>query len=501
MSSGFHHYDLVDQTLDGRYRVLRLIAQGGMSAVYEGEQLNVSRRVAIKILKPEISHDPDMLARFRAEARIISELRHPNTLKLIDYGSTPEGLLFLVTELLSGEPLALRLKRGPMTARETLHVIREVLRSLKEAHERDVIHRDLKPGNLFLEEVAGQTVVKVLDFGIAKMKSKAAGDPEQPTTADGLLLGTPAYLSPEQAAGKGLDARSDIYSLGAVAFHCLSGQIPFPGEPVAQIMAHVSRPPPRFEELDLSTPVPEQLAELVYRWMAKKPTQRPANAQAALEEATDVHHELFGGERSTSAPDVYPRSRAPRRGARGMWMFVVALVFVGTVVVLGQRAVDRGWSDAPDASVIFAPPVGEDIGLRADDGGPTGDGDGGQANADLDAEITDADATTEIEPGLRVLRRPITGSWRSQDEVLAVLSRIEPLALDCFRRTVTEDREITLIFIVRTAGVSVRVEPQDEQGRAFRRCLSFRLPSSLRWPRRADVSTAGLVIGERGAFD
>ena len=254
--------------------------------------------MAIKILKPEISTDPDMLARFRAEARIISELRHPNTLKLIDYGATDDDLLYLVTELLSGEPLSLRLKRGPMSPRETLHVLREVLRSLNEAHERGVIHRDLKPGNLFLEEVAGQTLVKVLDFGIAKMKVAKAGDPEQPATADGMLLGTPAYLSPEQAEGLTVDARSDIYSLGAVAYHCLSGGIPFPGEAVAQIMAHVTRPPTPFDELDPPRDVPEPLAQLVYRWMeksrrsdrkARKPRskKRPRSATSCLE-ATEL---------------------------------------------------------------------------------------------------------------------------------------------------------------------------------------------------------------------
>ncbi|MEL7372139.1 MAG: serine/threonine-protein kinase, partial [Myxococcota bacterium] len=191
MSTGRSLAHLVDQVLDGRYRIVRLLAEGGMSAVYEAEQLQVERRVAIKVLRPEISENPEMLARFRSEARIISELRHPNTLKLFDYGNTEDGMLYLVTELLAGEPLSLRLKRGPLSPKETLHVLVEVLRSLQEAHGHGVIHRDLKPGNLFLEEVAGETVVKVLDFGIAKMKAKRSEDPEQPTTADGMLLGTP----------------------------------------------------------------------------------------------------------------------------------------------------------------------------------------------------------------------------------------------------------------------------------------------------------------------
>ena len=493
MSTGRQLADLVDQVLDGRYRVLRLIAEGGMSAVYEAEQINVARRVAIKILKPEISTDPDMLARFRAEARIISELRHPNTLKLIDYGATDDDLLYLVTELLSGEPLSLRLKRGPMSPRETLHVLREVLRSLNEAHERGVIHRDLKPGNLFLEEVAGQTLVKVLDFGIAKMKVAKAGDPEQPATADGMLLGTPAYLSPEQAEGHTVDARSDIYSLGAVAYHCLSGGIPFPGEAVAQIMAHVTRPPTPFDELDPPRDVPEPLAQLVYRWMEKKPSKRPKSAQAAFDEATEVRDQLFGSD-GTSAHRV-----AAPSSSSSVWVAVIGLgITVGLLVgafqlsngpVGGGR--DASISARSDAEIIVEEPDASTI----DDGGTDVDA---QLAADAGLAFDDA-GVPALRTGLQILRRPLSGTWSSRESVLGVLSQIEPLALDCFRRTQPKPsagREIALTFVVRAAGVSVRVLPADEAGRAFRRCLSFRLPRTLDWPARESASTAGLILGE-----
>ncbi len=492
MSTGRQLADLVDRVLDGRYRVLRLLAEGGMSAVYEAEQLNVARRVAIKVLRPEVSTDPEMLARFRSEARIISELRHPNTLKLIDYGSTDDDLLYLVTELLSGEPLSTRLKRGPLSAQETLHVVREVLRSLQEAHERGVIHRDLKPGNLFLEQVSGQTLVKVLDFGIAKMKVQTAADPEQPTTADGMLLGTPAYISPEQVEGTTVDARSDIYSLGAVAYHCLSGTIPFPGEAVAQLMAHVSRPPVPFDELEPPADVPEPLAEMVYRWMSKRPAKRPSGAGAAFDEATAIRDQLFGPSAS-SGPAV-----GPRRSGRG-WSTALTVAAIGVMIVAGlQLAKGRFNPGARDAGVVMKP---VDAGAAID---PIDLEDAGSGDAATNAVDDHGDAGAVVDPvpsdvGLRILKRPLSGRWANEDDVLRVLSRIEPLALDCFRRTQTfaSDRTITLTFVVRDAGVSVRVMPSDAPGRAFRRCLSIRMPGSLSWPARQQTSTASLIIGGR----
>ena len=495
MSTGRSLIDLVDQVLDGRYRIIRPLAEGGMSAVFEAEQLNVERKVAIKVLKPEISADPDMLARFRAEARIISELRHPNTLKLFDYGSTENGMLYLVTELLSGEPLALRLKRGPLDPKETIHLLKEVLQSLREAHQRGVIHRDLKPGNLFLEEVAGQQVVKVLDFGIAKIKVKAASDPDQPSTAEGLLLGTPAYLSPEQASGHTIDARSDIYSLGAVAYHCLSGQIPFPGEPVAQIMAHVSRPITPFPELDLPTPVPDPLARLVYRWMDKKPSRRPSDANAALAEVAAVEQQLFGTGGAVPIPAQKPKSSMLGTG--------IALMLLAGLLIFGLRFARQQTAGIGDTGTV----AGRDAATVANNPeSPLSDAgfvvsskdsdDAGDPELLMDASVENADAETPT--GLRVLDRPLSGSWRSPEAVLKVLGRIEPTALDCYRRTQTDDargRTLRLTFIVRDAGVSVQVDPGDVRARAFRKCLSLRLPNQP-WPPRRDTSTASLIIGE-----
>ena len=491
MSSDRTLNDLVDQVLDGRYRVLHRLAEGGMSVVYVAEQLNVSRRVAIKILRPEISREPEMLARFRAEARIISDLRHPNTLKLFDYGTTEDGLIYLVTELLSGESLSTRLVRGPLSARETLRVLMEVLPSLHEAHERGIIHRDLKPGNLFLEEVAGHTVVKVLDFGIAKMKASRASDPDHPSTAAGLLLGTPAYLSPEQAHGKAVDARSDIYSLGVVAYHCVSGQVPFPGEPVAQMMAHISRPPPKFEELTPPPTVPGELSDLIFRWMSKKAGARPSNAQGALAEVQRVYDQLFGSGRTevpASSGDETPTAVSRRRSVSVILalLLISGLIWVafGQMGTLPIAHLDAGTVADASRRVIEQ---SEDAGFI------TNDEDAGFAPMD------DAGIIPKIEPGVRVQSRPLSGTWRSPSDVRKVLDRIEPIAVDCYRRTQTgqdEGRFVSLTFVVRAAGVSVQVEPTDEAGAAYRRCLSFRLPKSLPWPARRETSTAGIIIGD-----
>ncbi len=498
MSFGDSLSELVDVVIDGRYHILHPIAEGGMSAVFEAEQLNVSRRVAIKVLKPEISRDPDMLARFRAEAQIISELRHPNTLKLFDYGSLPDGRLYLVTELLSGEPLSARLKRGPLSVSETLKVLTEVLRSLDEAHGRGIVHRDLKPGNLYVEEVAGEKLIRVLDFGIAKIKIKGSKDPEQPTTAEGLLLGTPAYLSPEQAGGQAVDARSDIYSLGAVAYHCLSGQLPFPGEPVAQIMAHVSQTPTPFPELGLSETIPDPMARLVYRWMSKKPSDRPLTAKAALQEVLDVRTALHSGEGPPPSIELAPTKPKAQGWLATIGVVLIIFALVGLAKLSNLASSADGASaeqttDAATAATTDADPIAVTDPADAGPPAPTGHA---EAVAVVDAGVT-------APRGLHVLSRPISDGWSSPEAVHRVLDKVEPVALDCYRRAAPASsatssssprRTMVLTFVVGTA-VDVQVQPRDEAGLRFRTCLRLRLPRALRWPDRTGSAAASLVIG------
>ena len=258
---------MLDSVLDGRYRVHGKLGEGGMGVVYRAHQDAVGRDVAIKVLSREASMKRSLVKRFENEAKIISQLRHPSTLKLIDFGRAPDGRLFIVTEFLEGRTLEAEIARSRLSPERTLHIIGAICDSLSEAHGRGIIHRDLKPGNVLLEELDHVDLVKVLDFGIAKLG-------QQPTnTATGTVFGTPFYMSPEQASGSAADHRSDLYSLGVVAYECLCGAPPFTGEaPVALLVQHVNAQPPPL--LERAPNIPEPLAELVMQLLEKSPDDR-----------------------------------------------------------------------------------------------------------------------------------------------------------------------------------------------------------------------------------
>ena len=259
--------------LHGRYRIEERIGRGGMGVVYRAIQVNIDRPVAIKLLTAEAAEKDDVVRRFENEAKIISSLRHPNTLKLIDYGRTDDGQLFVVTEFLDGQPLDALLAAGPISERRTVQVLEQVCASLAEAHEQGVVHRDLKPGNLFLENVGSKEVVKVLDFGIARLSTGTSH------TQTGMVFGTPAYMSPEQCRGERVDARSDLYSLGIVAYECLTGRPPFMSEtPVSLLLKHIHDPVPPLEELEPPVGVHPTLSALVMRLLAKDADARCSSA-------------------------------------------------------------------------------------------------------------------------------------------------------------------------------------------------------------------------------
>ena len=267
--------------LAGRYRVESRIAAGGMGEVWRARDLILDRPVAVKVLKAEHVDDADFRARFRAEAQHAAGLSHPGIASVYDYGERdgPDGRsAWLVMELVAGEPLSERLRRGPLDVPTTLDVIAQTAFALQAAHDGGVVHRDVKPGNLLLRP---DGVVKVTDFGIAY----AAG--ATPLTRTGTVVGTAYYLSPEQARGEAVTGASDIYSLGVVAFECLTGRRPFPGDnPIAISRAHLYEPPPA-----LPDHIPAGVRALISAALDKAPNGRPASAgamaraAAALQEA------------------------------------------------------------------------------------------------------------------------------------------------------------------------------------------------------------------------
>jgi len=269
----------------GQYRLRNLIGAGGMGEVYLAEHQLMKRPCAIKVIRPGKAHDPRALARFEREVRATARLSHWNTVEIFDYGSTDDGTFYYVMEYLPGLSLADLVERyGPLPPERVIYLLAQACDALREAHGLGLVHRDIKPGNIFAAHRGGvHDVAKLLDFGLAKA---AADAPSVQLTQDGSITGSPLYMSPEQALGETEpDARSDIYSLGAVAYFLLVGRPPFDNQnPMRVMVAHAHDeviPPSRFRP-----DVPTDLEQVVLRSLAKDPEQRYQTA-AALGRALD----------------------------------------------------------------------------------------------------------------------------------------------------------------------------------------------------------------------
>jgi serine/threonine protein kinase len=269
--------------LAGRYRLVDRIAVGGMGEVWRAQDLLLSRLVAVKTLKPEFVGDEDFRARFRAEARHAGRLAHPGIASVYDFGESPD-CAWLVMELVDGESLSALLRReGVLPVARALDVVAQTAAALQAAHDGGVVHRDVKPGNLL---VRPDGTVKVTDFGVASATDAV------PLTRTGHVIGTAYYLSPEQAAGRSASPASDVYALGVVAYECLTGGRPFPGEnPVAVALAHLRSPVP-----PLPDSVPAPVRALVERALAKDPAQRFPDAAALSVAAAAARAGLHGDE-------------------------------------------------------------------------------------------------------------------------------------------------------------------------------------------------------------
>jgi serine/threonine-protein kinase len=294
----------------GRYRLKRRLASGGMGEVWVAYHSGLKRDVAVKILRPDAQDRlGSAVTRFEREVRATTELAHPNTVRVFDYGVTEDGLWYYVMELLEGENLRTHVERmGPVPAARAVHLIGQAARALGEAHERGIVHRDIKPENLFLTSLGGEhDFVKVLDFGIAKVT-----DVDSTMTGTGWVLGTPAWLSPEAAQGKEVDVRSDVYALGAVLYFLLSGSPPFDCENAAMtMMAHISRTPDP-PSAKLGKPLPTDVEAVVLRALSKDPCDRYASASElalALAGCTLAGKWTFG-----DATQVKKSSRPPPPG-------------------------------------------------------------------------------------------------------------------------------------------------------------------------------------------
>ncbi len=302
----------------GKYRLTRLLGRGGMGSVWEGVHETLGTRVAVKLIEVENVQSADSRRRFETEARAAAKLQSKHVVEVYDYGVSPEGHPFIVMQYLSGEPLDRRLEReGRLSPVDTARIVIQVCRALSRAHSLGIIHRDLKPENVFLmrDEEDGTELVKVVDFGIAKVVGgSVVGAPEDSATRTGSVLGTPYYMSPEQARGlRSVDHRSDLWSVGVIAFRCMVGRLPFQGEAVGDVLVNLCTGPIPVPS-ELVSNVPPGFDRWIERALSRSPSERFSTA-AELGEALAVTCGLttpmapFGGDARHSDPQIHQLGR------------------------------------------------------------------------------------------------------------------------------------------------------------------------------------------------
>ncbi|MBX3250424.1 MAG: serine/threonine protein kinase [Myxococcales bacterium] len=375
----------------GDYRLGRRLGAGGIGAVYEATHVRTGRGYAVKVLLPEAADEPTAAARFRREAQALASVGHQGIVALHDFDVTNDGVAYLVMDQLEGEDLDARLQRGPLSVRGAVQVFDEVAAALGAAHAAGILHRDLKPSNVFLARRPGAAEHAVLlDFGLAKLTE---GEHAK-LTATGAAMGTPMYMSPEQAQGLKVDVRTDVYALAAVLFEMLTGHAPFEGPSITAILSKVlTQPPPRLRHFDPE--LPATLEAVIIRALAKDAAQRPSSVDALVEE---VHGAL--GDTVPSAPRpprraappptrttplvVEAPTRAPTKGWIGGGAALAAAVIVGGVVWWSSRG-----GDGEGAARVAPVPVG--VRAPAEDVGNTR----GTDARGTDAHGTDVRAPTE----------------------------------------------------------------------------------------------------------
>ncbi len=350
---------LLDRVIGGRFRLDSLLGRGGMGSVFKATDLSIHRQVAIKLLHPEVADDPVSVERMREEALSLASLRHPNVVQLYDFYSSGPDATFLVMELVEGQSLARRLDRdGPLPVKTAIDYTRQILSALGAAHDKGIIHRDIKPGNVVIVTVPMERErIKVLDFGLAKLTEVTL---RRRPTATGVLLGTPPYMSPEQATGRPLDPRSDLYAAALLLYTLLAGRNPFlaAGDSAATLVRVQSVVPPQIDEV--RGDVPSALAEVIAIGMAKNPNERfqsaaelvqaldwasernadPTASPARIVAAREANVTASARETAPLSPPTPPTHARSRRAA-------VAVAIVALLVVLAAIAGAcglRSWS-------------------------------------------------------------------------------------------------------------------------------------------------------------
>jgi serine/threonine protein kinase len=295
---------LVGEVLDGRYRIISKLGEGGMGEVYAAEHVHIEKRVAVKLLRPEIVSNKEAVSRFRQEARSASSIGHKNIIAIEDFGSLPDGRIYLCMELLAGAPLNDLIKQ-PMALDRLLNIMIQTGHGLGAAHAKGIVHRDMKPENIFVTiGPGGEDVPKLLDFGIAKV---AGNDGQNNLTRTGTIFGTPFYMAPEQALGQAVDARVDIYAMGVIMYEVFSGSLPFQGESFMGILTqHITTDPEPVAQraARAGRPLPHGLDEIITRCLQKDPDRRYRSMDELVQALVQVYRTVAGSGMS-SYMDAY----------------------------------------------------------------------------------------------------------------------------------------------------------------------------------------------------
>ncbi len=338
---------LIGRVLADKYRILRVIGKGGMGVVYEAEHMVLGKRVAIKLMLDKYFEDGEAKARFRREAQAASMIGNPHIIDVVDVGTSPDGTEYVVMELLEGKPLSDVIEQGgPMPPWRAVAIMRQVLRAIGVAHSKGIIHRDLKPDNIFLiGHDAQHDFVKLLDFGISKVLSADEQIAFTKLTTTGVVMGTPLYMSPEQAMGQTSTAAADIYACGVILYEMLSGRTPFVGNTYAVLVAQLLTAPP--EPLQNLRPgLPQSLVNAVHRALEKEPERRFASAE--------MFAASLPGERSASQIELagtldsgiaVARVAPTKRRGRGTLLAIGGALLLGAATAGVLIATQRGAGD------------------------------------------------------------------------------------------------------------------------------------------------------------
>src|SRR5664280_1391854 len=371
---------LIGAVLSGSYQVVRLVGEGGMGRVYEARHTRLgSKRFAIKLLHDEIAYQPDILARFEREAQSAATIGHPNVVEVVDVCRLEDGRPFIVTEFLEGEELGALLDRvGKLAPEPAIRITRQICRALMAAHARGIIHRDMKPENVFLVGDLSSPRVKIIDFGISKQNDDSAK-----LTRTGMVMGTPAYMAPEQARGEHVDQQADVYAVGGILYRCVTGHKPYEGEDGAMVLTQVLTEEPRRPRA-VAPDVPGELELVIERAMARSPADRLPNMAELEAELAAI--DSSPGSVDGSLPSMLPpganggisarntgasgptrtlhAARAQRevRGARPVlvlvtvtgfvWLVGVLIAGVSDVIRFSKTTVVRLVSTTPEAATL-----------------------------------------------------------------------------------------------------------------------------------------------------